>query len=47
MKFYEAATGPGHLLKRSGVSGKTLAEKRKSAVEILSLKVNAVLRRDC
>jgi hypothetical protein len=47
MALYEAATGPGRLLKRSGGSGKTLAEKRKSAVENLSGKVNAILQRDC
>jgi hypothetical protein len=47
MALYEAATGQGRLLRRSGVSGKTLAEKRKSATGILSGKVNAILRRDC
>jgi hypothetical protein len=47
MTLYEAATGPGRLLRRSGISGKTLEEKRKSAVVMLSNKVNAILRRDC
>ena len=32
MALYKAATGPAHLLKRSGSPGKTLAEKRKWAI---------------
>jgi hypothetical protein len=47
MALYEAATGSKGLLRRSGISGKTLEEKRKSAVGMLSKKVNAILQRDC
>jgi hypothetical protein len=47
MALYEAATGPGRLLKGSGVSGKTLAEKRKSAARILSDNVQSTLRSHC
>jgi hypothetical protein len=47
MALYEAATGPGRVLKRSGLPGKTLAEKRESAVRRLGDKVNFILERDC
>jgi hypothetical protein len=47
MALYEAATGPARLLRRSGVSGRTLAEKRKSAAKMLADKVHAILQRDC
>jgi hypothetical protein len=47
MELYEAATGPGRLLKASGVPGKTLAEKRKSAARILAADVNHTLQRHC
>ena len=47
MALYEAATGPGRVLKGSGVSGKTLAEKRKSAARILSDNVQSTLRSHC
>ena len=47
MELYEAATGPGRLLKGSGVPGKTLAERRKSAARILSADVNHTLQRHC
>jgi hypothetical protein len=47
MALYQATTGPARLLKGSGVSGKTLAEKRKSAARILSNNVQSTLRSDC
>jgi len=47
MELYEAATGPARVLKRSGLPGKTLVEKRKSAVEILTAHVGSILKRDC
>jgi hypothetical protein len=47
MTLYEAATGPGRLLKGSGVPGKTLAEKRKSAARILSTNVDSTLQHHC
>jgi hypothetical protein len=47
MALYEAATGPARLLRRSDVAGKTLAEKRKSAVRILSADVDDTLKRHC
>jgi hypothetical protein len=47
MTLYEAATGPTRLLKGSGVSGKTLAEKRKSATRILSENVHSTLKHHC
>jgi hypothetical protein len=47
MALYKAATGPARLLKRSGVPGKTLAEKRQSAIGILSANVNNILQRHC
>jgi hypothetical protein len=43
MELYEAATGPAHLLKGSRLSGKSLAEKRKSAISILTDDVNDTL----
>jgi hypothetical protein len=45
--LYEAATGPGRLLKRSSLHGKTLSEKRKSALQLLGSKVGHILKRDC
>jgi hypothetical protein len=47
MELYEAATGPAHLLKGSRLSGKSLAEKRKSAISILTDDVNDTLKRHC
>ena len=47
MALYKAATGPPHLLKRSGVPGKTLAEKRKLAATTLFDEVGSTLRREC
>jgi hypothetical protein len=47
MELYEAATGRGRALKRSGLPGKTLAEKRKSAAQSLAEEVQTILRRDC
>jgi hypothetical protein len=47
MALYEAATGPGRLLKRSSLPGKTLTEKRKSALLLLGSKVGHILKRDC
>jgi hypothetical protein len=47
MGLYEAATGPARLLKRSGLPGKTLLEKRKSALLRLGDEVQATLKRDC
>ena len=47
MALYEAATGPGRVLKRSGLPGKTLAEKREFAVLLLSSKVRNILKHDC
>ena len=45
--LFEAATGRGHLLKGSRLSGKSLAEKRKSAARILSENVQHTLQRHC
>ncbi len=47
MKLYKAATGPGRALKRSGLPGKTLAEKRKLAVVLLLGNVESILEREC
>jgi hypothetical protein len=47
MALYEAATGPGRMLKRSGLPGKTLREKRKSALLRLGDEVQHTLKRDC
>jgi len=47
MKLYEAATGPGRALKRSGLPGKTQAEKRKLAVVLLLGNVGHILEREC
>ena len=47
MALYKAATGPSRLLKRSGVPGKTLAEKRQLAISILTDNVNHTLKRHC
>lgn len=47
MELYETATGPTRMLKHSGVPGKTLAEKRKSAAQSLAIEVQSILRRDC
>ena len=47
LELYEAATGPARVLKRSGLPGKTLAEKRKSAVRFLTDDVWSILKRDC
>ena len=47
MALFKAATGPAGLLKRSGVSGKTLAEKRKRAETTLFEEVNHTLQREC
>jgi hypothetical protein len=47
MKLYKAATGPGRALKRSGLPGKTLAEKRKLAVMLLLGNVGHILEREC
>ena len=47
MELYEAATGPTRILKRSGVPGKTLEEKRKSAAQNLADEVQHTLRRHC
>lgn len=47
MELYEAATGPGRVLKHSSLPGKTLAEKRKSAVRRLLRDVDIILQRDC
>jgi hypothetical protein len=47
MALYEAATGPGRMLKRSNLPGKTLAEKRTSAVRRLRDDVAKTLERDC
>jgi hypothetical protein len=45
--LYEAATGPGRLLKRSGLPGKTLPEKRKEAAQHLIDEVRHTLERHC
>jgi hypothetical protein len=45
--LYEAATGPGRVLKRSSLPGKTLAERRKSALLRLGSEVQNTLERDC
>jgi len=47
MELYEAATGPAHLLKGSRLTGKSLAEKRKSAISILTDNVNDTRTRHC
>jgi hypothetical protein len=47
MALYEAATGPGRVLKRSGLSGKTLTEKRKEAAQLLIAEVRHTLKRHC
>jgi hypothetical protein len=47
MALYEAATGPSRVLKRSGLPGKTLAEKRKEAVVHLFGEMQNILKRDC
>jgi hypothetical protein len=47
MKLYKVATGPGRGLKRSGLPGKTLAEKRKLAVTLLLGNVGFILEREC
>jgi hypothetical protein len=47
MALYEAATGPGRMLKRSGLPGKTLPEIRKSALLRLGDEVQYTLKRDC
>jgi hypothetical protein len=47
MELYEAATGPARPLKGSRLSGKSLAEKRKSAARILSENVQHTLQRHC
>jgi hypothetical protein len=47
MELYEAATGPARLLRRSGVSGKSRAEKRKSAARVLSQNVDSTLKHHC
>ena len=47
MDLYEAATGPARVLKRLSLPGKTVAEKRKSAVVSLRNKVGNILKRDC
>jgi len=47
MKLYKAATGPARLLKRSGVPGKTLTEKRQSAAKMLADNVNKILEDYC
>jgi hypothetical protein len=47
MALYEAATGRRRLLKGSRLSGKSLAEKRKSAARILSENVQHTLQRHC
>jgi hypothetical protein len=45
--LYEAATGPGRVLKRSGLPGKTLPEKRKEAARLLIAEVRHTLERHC
>jgi hypothetical protein len=45
--LYEAATGPGRVLKRSGLPGKTLPEKRKEAARLLIDEVRHTLERHC
>ena len=47
MALYEAATGPGRMLKRSGLPGKALPEIRKSALLRLRDEVQHTLKRDC
>ncbi len=47
LMLYEAATGPGRVLKQSGLPGKTLAEKRELAVLSLNNVVQHILKRDC
>jgi hypothetical protein len=47
MALYEALTGPGRVLKRSGIPGKTLAEKRKEVVKHLDAQIGTTLRRHC
>ena len=47
MALYKAATGPGRVLKRSSLPGKTLAEKRKEAFSRLGSDVGLILKRDC
>jgi hypothetical protein len=47
MALYEAATGPARVLKRFGVPGKTLAEKRKSAARLLGSQLRHKLEHEC
>jgi hypothetical protein len=47
MALYDAATGPGRMLKRSGLPGKTLVERRKSALLRLGSEVQHTLKRHC
>jgi hypothetical protein len=45
--WYQATTGSSPALKRLSLSGKTLAEKRRSAAEQLGIKVSGMLKREC
>jgi hypothetical protein len=47
LMLYNAATGPARALKRSGLPGKTLAEKQKEAVQRLFDQMGIILKRDC
>jgi hypothetical protein len=47
MALYGAATRPGRFLKRSGLPGKTLAERQKSALLRLGGEVKDTLEREC
>jgi len=47
MALYEVATGPARVAKRSGLPGKTLAEKRKAAAQRLGDEVQVIIERDC
>ena len=47
MALYEAATGPGRVSKRLGLPGKTLTEKRNSALRRLGDEVQHTLKRHC
>jgi hypothetical protein len=47
MALYEAATGPGRVIKRLGLPGKTLTEKRNSVLRRLGDEVQHTLKRHC
>jgi hypothetical protein len=47
MALYEVATGPGRMLKRLDLLGKTLPERRKSVLQRLGNEVQHTLKRDC